>query len=70
MKNSTLEITDNEYLIKLNKNNFDLSNVYRLLKALVGEAPSPKSSFDSEEDLRSHNLSHDSASRFDSLSDK
>jgi hypothetical protein len=70
MKNSSLEITDNEYLIKLNKNDFDLSNIYRLLKALITESPALKSSFEHEEDLRSHNLSHDNASRFDSLSDK
>ena len=70
MKNSSLEITDNQYLIKLNKKDFDFSNIYGLFKALIAESPSLKASFEPEEDLRSHNLSHDCDTRFDSLSDK
>lgn len=37
MKNSSLEITDQEYLIKLNKGDFDLSFIHQLLKRIQSE---------------------------------
>jgi len=40
MTNSILEITESEYLIKLNKNNFDLSFIRSLLKMVEVAKPS------------------------------
>jgi hypothetical protein len=40
MTNSILEITENEYLIKLNKSNFDLSFIRSLLKMVEVAKPS------------------------------
>jgi hypothetical protein len=37
MKNSSLEITEQEYLIKLNKEDFDLSFIHQLLKRIQSE---------------------------------
>jgi hypothetical protein len=42
MTNSILEITENEYLIKLNRNNFDLSFIRSLLKMVEVANPSPE----------------------------
>lgn len=43
MTNSILEITDNEYLIKLNRSNFDLSFIRSLLKMVEISKPSEDS---------------------------
>jgi hypothetical protein len=40
MTNSILEITENEYLIKLNRNNFNLSFIRSLLKMVEVASPS------------------------------
>ena len=40
MSNSILEITENEYLIKLNRSNFDLSFIRSLLKIVEVANPS------------------------------
>jgi hypothetical protein len=40
MTNSILEITENEYLIKLNRSNFDLSFIRSLLKMVEVANPS------------------------------
>ncbi|RFZ84330.1 hypothetical protein DYU05_01505 [Mucilaginibacter terrenus] len=40
MTNSILEITENEYLIKLNRSNFDLSFIRSLLKMVEVSKPS------------------------------
>jgi len=40
MTNSILEITENEYLIKLNRSNFDLSFIRSLLKFVEVANPS------------------------------
>ncbi|MFD0794157.1 hypothetical protein ACFQZX_11050 [Mucilaginibacter litoreus] len=39
MTNSILEITENEYLIKLNRSNFDLSFIRSLLKIVEVSEP-------------------------------
>jgi hypothetical protein len=44
MTNSMLEITENEYLIKLNRRNFDLSFIRSLLKMV--EVSKPSDEFD------------------------
>lgn len=71
MKNSSLEITEQEYLIKLRKDDFDLSFIHQLLKRIQAEQFffSGKSHEDTE-DIISRNLRTDNTVRFDSLNDK
>jgi hypothetical protein len=45
MTNSILEITENEYLIKLNRSNFNLSFIRSLLKMVEVANPSEDSDF-------------------------
>jgi hypothetical protein len=45
MTNSILEITENEYLIKLNRSNFNLSFIRSLLKMVEVANPSEDNSF-------------------------
>lgn len=71
MKNSSLEITEQEYLIKLNKSDFDLSFINQLLKRIQSEQYFSGSKKLSEADHSSNTLSNDYlSSRFDSLRDK
>jgi hypothetical protein len=52
MTNSILEITENEYLIKLNRRNFDLSFIRSLLKIVeVSEPVKPRSKTAEHDDL-------------------
>ncbi|MCQ6959472.1 hypothetical protein [Mucilaginibacter aquariorum] len=46
MTNSILEITENEYLIKLNRSNFDLSFIRSLLKIVEVSKPAKSKSDD------------------------
>ncbi|TKB99033.1 hypothetical protein [Pedobacter cryophilus] len=58
MRNSVLEITEQEYLIKLDKSEFDLSFIHSLLKRIQSEQTFFKRIFDDEEDMiarRSYN---------------
>jgi hypothetical protein len=48
MSNSILEITENEYLIKLNRSNFNLSFIRSLLKMVEVANPSDDSVFTTE----------------------
>ena len=45
MTNSILEITENEYLIKLNRNSFNLSLIRSLLKMVEVSNPAEESHF-------------------------
>ena len=45
MTNSILEITENEYLIKLNRQNFNLSFIRSLLKMVEVANPSDDSNY-------------------------
>jgi hypothetical protein len=45
MTNSILEITENEYLIKLNRSTFDLSFIRSLLKMVEVSKPSEQKEF-------------------------
>ncbi|MBS1504900.1 MAG: hypothetical protein JST32_22760 [Bacteroidetes bacterium] len=58
MTNSILEITENEYLIKLNRSNFDLSFIRSLLK--IVEVANPLS--DDEVIYHDKHISSDSRS--------
>jgi len=72
MKNSSLEITEQEYLIKLNKEEFDLSFIHQLLKRIQSEQYffNSKNNFDEAEFVGSPLYCSDYSTRFDSLRDK
>lgn len=71
MKNSSLEITEQEYLIKLNRNDFDISFINRLLKRIQSEQYLSGSKMFSPADHSNNMLSNDYLSnRFDCLRDK
>lgn len=71
MKNSSIEITDQEYLIKLPREDFNLSFIHQLLKRIQAEQfffnyPVP----DEADDLISRNIGMDRETRYDDLRDK
>lgn len=71
MKNSSLEITEQEYLIKLNKDDFDLSFINYLLKRIQSEQYFSGSGKPYEVDHENNTFNNDYLSnRFDSLRDK
>jgi hypothetical protein len=71
MKNSSLEITDQEYLIKLNREDFNLSFIHQLLKRIQAEQFFFSYKTESEpEDLISRNVGQYRELRFDDLRDK
>ena len=71
MKNSSIEISDQEYLIKLNKDDFDLTFIKNLLKRIKDEQYFSAINTSNEvEDLKFSQLNYESSSRFDSLRDK
>jgi len=70
MTNSILEITDNEYLIKLNRSNFNLSFIRSLLKMV--EVANPTEDVHTIPDRNiSYNQNHSSEpDYFSSIDDK
>ena len=71
MKNSSLEITDQEYLIKLPREDFNLSFIHQLLKRIQAEQFFFSYRNEEEpEDLVSRNVNMDRELRFDDLRDK
>jgi hypothetical protein len=71
MKNSSIEISDHEYLIKLNKDDFDLTFIKNLLRRIKDEQYFSAINCSNEiEDLKFSQLNYESSSRFDSLRDK
>ena len=70
MNSSSLEITDNEYCIKLSKDAFDLTLIRQLITRIQSEQLffSKKKDY-MEDDIISRN-SQDSFDSFDRLSDK
>ncbi len=69
MDTSSIEITEQEYLIKLRKEEFDLSFIYKLVRRIQYERSFPHALLPEEEDRRS-SYSEDLGDRFDHLSDK
>ncbi|MDB5118891.1 MAG: hypothetical protein JWN56_109 [Sphingobacteriales bacterium] len=72
MKTSSLEITEQEYLIKLNKNEFDLSFIHQIIKRIQSEQFFfSKKEVDHEDDfsIRSKDMDNN-LYRFDRLCDK
>lgn len=71
MKLSSIEITENEYLIKLSKENFDLAFINQLLKRIQSEVLF--SSFrnnSNDDDIISRNSASDRSSYFSHLDEK
>ncbi|HEY0667665.1 MAG TPA: hypothetical protein VGD22_05785 [Sphingobacteriaceae bacterium] len=66
--NTSIEITDQEYLIKLPRNEFDLKFISSLLKRIQSEQLFFNKSDD--EDIISRSLDYNYSARFDHLSDK
>lgn len=72
MNISSVEITEKEYLIKLSKEDFDLSLINQLAKRIQAEYFFMKKQREEsdEEDIISRKAAMDSLSRFDHLDDK
>ena len=71
MKNSSIEITEQEYLIKLPRQDFNLSFIHQLLKRIQAEQFFfTYKTLDETDDLISRNMSMDRETRFDDLRDK
>jgi hypothetical protein len=71
MTHSSLEITEQEYLIKLPRDHFDLGFIYQLIKRIQTEQLFLHyTDHEPEEDIISRNSFSDQESRFDNLSDK
>lgn len=66
--NTSIEITDQEYLIKLPRNEFDLKFISSLLKRIQSEQLFFNKSDD--EDIISRSLDYNYSARFDHLNDK
>lgn len=70
MNQTSLEITENEYCIKLSKSSYDLSLVRQLIKRIQAEQFFFKRQEDiQEEDIRSRNADRQQHS-YDKLEDK
>ncbi|MDB5013471.1 MAG: hypothetical protein JWQ25_1673 [Daejeonella sp.] len=72
MKTSSLEITEQEYLIKLNKTEFDLSFIHQIIKRIQSEQLFfSKKEVEYEDDFSvSASDSDNNLYRFDRLCDK
>ncbi len=71
MKNSSIEITDQEYLIKLPREDFNLSFINQLLKRIQAEQFFFNYPLSVEaDDLISRNIGMDRETRYDDLRDK
>jgi hypothetical protein len=66
--NTSIEITEQDYLIKLPKNEFDLKFISSLLKRIQSEQLFFNKKDD--EDIISRSLDYNYSARFDHLSDK
>jgi hypothetical protein len=71
MNTLKIEISDQEYLIKLKKDDFSLSLIKNLVKRVKEEHNQELGEINYEsEDLKYSQLNYDSTSRFDYLGDK
>lgn len=71
MQNTSLEITEQEYLIKLSKEKFDLNFIHQLLNRIQSDKFffSARTSGDTDDIGNQNTGTHDSV-RFDNLGDK
>ncbi|MES2827560.1 MAG: hypothetical protein V4687_05390 [Bacteroidota bacterium] len=71
MNTSSLEITENEYCIKLNRDSFDLTLIRQLIKRIQSEQLFfSKKDQHMEEDLISRSSDYELDENFDRLSEK
>ncbi|RXF67367.1 hypothetical protein [Arcticibacter tournemirensis] len=70
MNLSSIEITEKEYLIKLNKEDFDLSFISQLLKRIQAEKFFSSAKTNEEEDIISKAARSERNTYFDHLDDK
>lgn len=70
MNLSSIEITDQEYLIKLNKQDFDLSLIAVLVKRIQAETFFRSATLQEDEDIISRRANDLRIDRFDHLDDK
>ncbi|MDB5010124.1 MAG: hypothetical protein JWQ06_913 [Mucilaginibacter sp.] len=70
MTNSILEITDNEYLIKLNRQSFNLSFIRSLLKIVEVANPSEDNTVITERQIDTNQNYSSEPDYFSSLEDK
>lgn len=70
MKLSSIEITENEYLIKLSKENFDLAFINQLLKRIQSETLFSSFKNSCDDDLISRSRGFDGGSYFSHLDEK
>jgi len=73
MERLNIEISDNQYLIRLQRSDFDLNSLYMLLKSLGAEIPTLKSrDFKVYEDdmVKSYRNDDNLGDRYDHLLDK
>ncbi|KAA8481823.1 hypothetical protein [Arcticibacter tournemirensis] len=70
MNLSSIEITEKEYLIKLNKEDFDLSFISQLLKRIQAEKFFSSAKTNEEEDIISKAARLERNTYFDHLDDK
>ena len=71
MNNSSLEITDNEYCIKLSKDAFDLTLIRQLITRIQSEQLFfSRRKNELEEDILSRSSAYEPSENFDRLSEK
>ena len=70
MNLSSIEITDKEYLIKLNKQDFDLSLINTLIKRIQAETFFTSMLHEDEDDIISKRANDQRINLFDHLDDK
>jgi len=71
MNHSSLEITENEYCIKLNKDTFDLTLIRQLITRIQSEQLFfSRKKDDLEDDIISRGAHYDRDENFDRLSEK
>lgn len=70
MTNSILEITENEYLIKLNRSNFNLSFIRSLLKMVEVANPTEESPLIAERHFAANRHSSSEPDYYGSLEEK
>ncbi len=70
MTNSILEITENEYLIKLNRSNFNLSFIRSLLKMVEVANPSDDSALFPERYSAANQINSSEPDYYSSLEEK
>jgi Mg/Co/Ni transporter MgtE len=70
MNLSSIEITEKEYLIKLNKQDFDLSLINTLIKRIQAETFFKSMLHEDEEDIISKRANDQRINLFDHLDDK